>query len=410
MQSPTILMVGAGQAGGCAAAALRREGYEGSIVLAGAEVHPPYERPLLSKGVLEGSQPDASVFLHKPGFYDEANIEWLPNAHIESIRTDTRVATMSDGRAFTFDQCLIATGGRPRDFAGVDKGMPHVHYLRSLADVADLREKIKPAASVIVIGGGFLGLEFASTVHAQGVNVMVLEAGECIMGRTVSRLFSEWLADCYAKSGFEIVCNAKIQSIAYGETGGQVILENGQAIGSDFCLIVIGQLPNVELAEAAGLDVDNGIVVDARGETSIAGIFAAGDCASHFNSFLGKMVRLESWQNAQEQAVAAARGMVGLEVHYDIVPWFWSDQPGCNIQMLGSPDVHLHYAVRGDLTTDQFIIFGFDGETLRYVLAVNKGGDIRPLRTLLEAHLTIARETLLDTSRSLREIVKAVTS
>jgi 3-phenylpropionate/trans-cinnamate dioxygenase ferredoxin reductase subunit len=410
MQPPTILIVGAGQAGGCAAAALRKEGYEGRIVLVGAEEHPPYERPPLSKGILDGSQPDNSVFLHPPGFYPEADIEWLPNSHIESIHTNTRTATMSDGKTIVFDQCLIATGGRPREFAGVDKCMPHVHYLRNLADVVNLRAKITPAASFVVIGGGFLGLEFASTAHAQGVKVTVLEAGERIMGRAVPQLFAEWLTDRYAKTGIEIICNAKIQSIDYGHGGGQVILQNGQTIESDFCLIAIGQLPNVELAEAAGLDVDNGIVVDARGETSVAGIFAAGDCASHFNDFLGRMVRLESWQNAQEQGIVTARAMAGAEAHYNIIPWFWSDQLGFNIQMLGSPDPHLRYAVRGDMTADQFVILGFDDQTLRYALAVNKGGDIRPLRTLLETHLTIAGETLLDTSRSLREIVKAATA
>jgi 3-phenylpropionate/trans-cinnamate dioxygenase ferredoxin reductase subunit len=406
MRPPTILIIGAGQAGGCAAATLRKEGYQGRIVLAGVEEYRPYERPPLSKGVLDGSQSDTSIFLHTSSFYEEVNIEWLPKVHIESICADSRVATMSGGETIAFDQCLIATGGRPREFVGVNEDMPNVHYLRSLADVVSMRKKIKPAARAVVIGGGFLGLEFASTVHAQGVEVTVLEAGDCIMGRAVPRIFSAWLADRYEKAGIEIVCNAKIQSIDYGETGGQVRLD-GRVVESDFCLIAIGQLPNVELAEAAGLTVNNGIVVDASGETSAPGIFAAGDCASHFNCFLKKMVRLESWQNAQEQAIVAAKAMIGVEAHYNVVPWFWSDQLGFNIQMLGSPEAHLRYVVRGDTTADQFIIFGFDGETPRCVLAVNKGGDIRPLRTLLETHLVIASETLLDTSRSLREIVKA---
>lgn len=407
MDQSTILIVGAGQAGGCAAATLRQEGYQGRIVMLGAESYAPYERPPLSKGVLDGSKAESSIFLQKPEFYDECKIEWMPDVHVTGIQAQNRTAHTSDGAVIAFDKCLVATGGRPRRFPGLDEDMPNVHYLRGLADVIGIKQKIKPGARVVVIGGGFLGLEFAGTVRALGVQVTVVEAGVQIMGRAAPHIFAEWLHERYLKAGVEIIRSAEIKAIEYDQAGGRVVLGNGTILESDFCLVAIGQVPNIELAELAGFHLDNGIAVDACGETSVPGIFAAGDCASHFNEFLGKRVRLESWHNAQEQAIVAAKAILGAPAGYDVVPWFWSDQLGFNIQMLGSPEPDLRYVVRGDMTAEKFNIFGLDGDELRYVLAVNNGGDIRPLRTLLESGVNVAEEQLLDTSRSIREIVKA---
>ncbi len=410
MEQAIILIVGAGQAGGCAAAALRKEGYQGRIVLLGAESHAPYERPPLSKGVLDGSQAESSIFLQKPEFYAECKIEWIPDVHVTGIQAKNRTIQTSDGSVISFDKCLLATGGRPRRFPGVHEEMPNVHYLRGLADVIGIKKKIRPGAHVIVVGGGFLGLEFAGTVRAQGMQVTVVEAGAQIMGRAAPHIFAEWLHERYLRAGVEIIRNAEIKAIEYGQAGGKLVLGNGAILESDFCLVAIGQVPNIELAELAGLHLDNGIAVDAGGETSAPGIFAAGDCASHFNDFLGKRVRLESWHNAQEQAIVAAKAILGTPAAYNVVPWFWSDQLGLNIQMLGFPEPGLCYLVRGDMAAAKFNIFGFDGEKLRYVLAVNNGGDIRPLRTLLESCVSVAATQLLDTSRSIREIVKAATA
>jgi 3-phenylpropionate/trans-cinnamate dioxygenase ferredoxin reductase subunit len=197
-----------------------------------------------------------------------------------------------------------------------------------------------------------------------------------------------------------------MRSVSAGAGQVSVALEDGQLLVADFVLVAIGQLPNVELAQHAGLRLDNGIAVDARCETSAPGVFAAGDCASHLNPFLGTRVRLESWQNAQEQAVLAAKAMLGQPVEYDVVPWFWSDQLGMNIQMAGNPGPDYRYVVRGDPATSKFAVFGFDRDVMRYALTVNSGGDMRPLRALLAARTPIGSADLADPGRSIRDIVK----
>jgi len=405
-----ILIVGAGQAGGCAAAALRSEGFTGRIVLAGAEPYRPYERPPLSKEVLADASADDAIFLHKPEFHDSLGLEWHPNLEIVHIDTERRSAASSDGRAFPFDRCLIATGGRARRLPGVADNLPNVFHLRTLDDARRLRERLLPGSSAVVIGAGFLGLEFAGVAARKGVSVTVLEAGEQILGRTAPRLFADWLAACYEKEGVRILCGVTLRRLEADANGTTVTLADGQELKADFTLVAIGQEPNVTLARGAGIALDNGIAVDARCETSVPGIFSIGDCASHPSAFLGRRVRLESWQSAQEQARVAARAMLGQEACYDAVPWFWSDQLGLNIQMLGLPDPSYSYCVRGDPDSRKFLVFGCGDRGLRYALAVNSGGDIRPLRNLLEANAAVDAATLMDTTRSIREIAKTALS
>ena len=409
-QPREILIVGAGQAGGCAAAALRREGFAGHIVLAGAEAHRPYERPPLSKAVLDDASADEGIYLHKPEFHDGLGLDWHPNAQVAQIDTANRVATMADGREFAFDRCLIATGGRARVLPGLSADAPNVFMLRGLDDARCLRRRLVAGSSVTVIGGGFLGLEFAAMARQKGLAVTVLEAGTQILGRAVPPEFAAWLAGRHAAAGVKIVCGAKLRAVDANAAGTVVTLEDGQTFQSDFLLLSIGQEPNVELAASAGIALDNGIAVDARCETSVPGVYSAGDCASHYSNFLGKRVRLESWQNAQEQAQVAAKAMLGLPAGYDVVPWFWSDQLGMNIQMLGMPDPAYRYLVRGAPEGGKFCVFGFGGQGLRYALAVNGGGDIRPLRNLLESGTPIQPDTLLDTTRTIRDIVKVALS
>jgi 3-phenylpropionate/trans-cinnamate dioxygenase ferredoxin reductase subunit len=410
MPPSSILIVGAGQAGGCAAAALRKEGFAGRIILAGAEPHRPYERPPLSKAVLNDCGADDGVFLHKPEFHAGLGLDWLPNVRIETIDAAAKIARTSDGARLAFDKCLIATGGHPRPMPGLAADAPNVYYLRGLDDARRLRERIAPGRRVTVIGGGFLGLEFAGAASGKGMSVTVCEADEQILGRAAPRQFGDWLCGRYEQAGVRVVRGVKVNAIATTETGASVTLANGESLQSDFLLAAIGQLPDIDLARQAGIGIDNGIAVDERCETSVAGIFAAGDCASHFSRFLGRRVRLESWQNAQEQAIVAAKSMLGMPARYDVIPWFWSDQLGLNIQMLGIPDAGYRYFVRGGMSDAKFSLYGFDGNKLRYVLAVNSGGDIRPLRNILESGVAIDSSALVDTTRTIRDIAKTATA
>lgn len=403
----SILIIGAGQAGGCAAAALRREGYQGRITLAGVEPHRPYERPPLSKAVLHDAGAEDTLFLHKPEFHDGLAMEWLPGADVHSLDVAARLARTASGETLPFDRCLIATGGRARLLPGLPPGAPNVFYLRGLDDARRLRERLLPGASVIVIGGGFLGLEFAGMARSKGLAVTVCEAGPQLLGRAAPPLVGAWLQHRHEAAGTTVLCGAAVSSVGAGPDRVSVALAGGETLTADFLLVSIGQLPNVELAERAGLALDNGIEVDARCETSAPGIFAAGDCASHLSRFLQRRIRLESWQNAQEQAQVAARAMLDLPAAYDIVPWFWSDQLGMNMQMLGMPDASLDYRLRGQLSDAKFSVYGFDGEQLRYALAVNSGAEMTPLRRLMTAGAGVDADCLADPARPVRDTVKA---
>lgn len=403
----SILIIGAGQAGGCAAAALRREGYKGRITLAGAEPHRPYERPPLSKAVLHDASAEETLFLHKPDFHESLEMDWLPGADVQSLDLDARLVHTVSGGTLAFDRCLIATGGRARLLPGLPPDAPNVYYLRGLDDARRLRERLMPGGSVIVIGGGFLGLEFAGMARGKGMSVTVCEAGPRLLGRAAPPQVGAWLQGCHEEAGVHVLCGAAVSLVEAGADSVSVRLASGETLQADFLLISIGQLPNVELAQQAGLTVDNGIVVDTRCETSASGIFAAGDCASHVSPFLRRRVRLESWQNAQEQAQVAARGMLDLPATYDVVPWFWSDMLGMNIQMLGMPDASLAYHTRGQPSDRKFSVYGFEGKQLRYALAVNSGAEMTPLRRLMTAGASVDASCLADPARPVRETVKA---
>jgi 3-phenylpropionate/trans-cinnamate dioxygenase ferredoxin reductase subunit len=207
-----------------------------------------------------------------------------------------------------------------------------------------------------------------------------------------------------------VLNRAAVSAVEANVSGVSVALASGETLRADFLLVSIGQQPNTELAEQAGLLMDNGIAVDSRCETSAPGVFAAGDCASHVSRFLRRRVRLESWQNAQEQAQVAARAMLDLPAVYDLVPWFWSDQLGMNIQMLGMPEPGLSYLTRGQPSDRKFSIYGFDGRQLRYALAVNSGADIAPMRKLMTVGASVEAALLADPARPVRETIKAVLS
>jgi 3-phenylpropionate/trans-cinnamate dioxygenase ferredoxin reductase subunit len=408
MELSNILIVGAGQAGACAAATLRREGFAGRITLAGAEPHRPYERPPLSKAVLSDARAEEGIFLHRQALHDELDLVWRPGLTVDAIDPAAGLATTADGERLAFDRCLIATGGRARPLPDLPVGSSNVYYLRGLDDARALRGRLRAGASVVVVGGGFLGLEFAGVARASGLAVTVLESADEILGRSAPALLGSWLRGRHEQAGVRIVRNARVRAVVPDPAQVSVTLDDGQVLCADFLLVSIGQLPNIALAERAKLRIDNGIAVDAHCASSAPGVFAAGDCASHLNRFLGARVRLESWQNAQEQAAVAARAMLGQPAEYDVVPWFWSDQLGMNIQMVGVPGAGYRYVVRGDPDTARFAILGFDQNVVRYALTVNSGGDMRPLRNLVTARTEMDSTTLTDTTRSLRDIAKAV--
>jgi 3-phenylpropionate/trans-cinnamate dioxygenase ferredoxin reductase component len=399
----TFLIVGAGQAGGRAAEALRAAGFKGRVVLIGDETWRPYERPPLSKGVLLADD-DASCFegwLHEVSFYDDAAIEHV-NDSVIRLDTHRQIALLASGEALHYDRCLLATGGRARELAHIESGA-RVVSLRTLDDAMRLRALLNGAKSVAVIGAGFLGLEFAASARARGLEVSVYESGTRLLPRAIPPAFAERLRAKHEAHGGRFVFDAGALEVAAHDAGVVVTNEAG-ASSFDFCVLAVGQMPNDDLARASGIETGNGIVVDEQCRTSAPNVYAAGDCANFPLGPQGKRMRLESWQNAQEQAIAAARNMAGDACAYSPTPWFWTDQYDWNIQMLGvlADDIDRWFVRPG--ADDKAVLIGMRGEVIAYVLALNQGGELRALRKLVEQGARVNPDHLADPSKKLRQI------
>jgi 3-phenylpropionate/trans-cinnamate dioxygenase ferredoxin reductase subunit len=401
----TTLIIGAGQAGARAAEALRTHGYEGRIVLVGDERHAPYERPPLSKDVLTAKEDDDcfSGWVHPIELYDEARIEWL-NDRVLRLDTQSHVATLERGGELRYDHCLLTTGGRARQLPGAPEG-PHKFYLRTLDDAMRLRARLATAQSVAVIGGGFLGLEFAASARTRGLDVSVFETASRLLSRALPPIFSERLRTKHETHGMRFVFDAMHLQATERATGVQVGAEQ-----FDLCVIAIGQEPNDEVAKAAGIATNNGIVVDRHCRTSAHDVFAAGDCANFPYGANGRATRLESWQNAQEQAIVAARNIVGDAIAYAPTPWFWTDQYDWNIQMLGMPDGAVDEWIERAGVDGKTVLMGLREGVIVHVLAINQGGELRAVRRLVEEAVPVDAAMLADPTIKLRQLDKLVRS
>ncbi|MBB1595483.1 NAD(P)/FAD-dependent oxidoreductase [Achromobacter sp. UMC46] len=419
----SILIIGAGQSGAVAAAALRDLGHEGPITLIGREAHAPYERPPLSKAVLQAAEAHAQTAVHPGGFYEQRRIALLTGA--EAVRLDPagHLVHLADGRSLRYHRCLLATGGRARELPNLPRGTPGVHYIRTLDDAAALRAGLTPDARVAVIGGGFLGLEVASTARALGARVTVLESAPRLLERVLPPALSDWLAERVRHAGVTLRLDARMarctrqphpdESVRH-QARFTIELQDAALIDADVVVVAIGLAPEVSLAAEAGLALDaanGGIVVDAQCRSSDPDVYAAGDCASQHRRHLNMALRLESWQNANEQARAAAAGMLSQPAPGEPYPWFWTDQFGCNVQMLGLPQPGLAYACRGTpqsgADAPKFIWLGHRDGIPVHAIAINAGGDLRQLRVLFEQGLRIDPLRYADETVALKPLVKA---
>lgn len=408
-----FLIIGAGQAGATAAAALRTLGHRGRIVMVGDEPSPPYERPPLTKAVLADAGMDGRLGIHPAGFHEAQAIELRLGVGIASLDAERALAHCSNGQVLPFSRCLIATGGRARTLPSVPPGTPHVHYVRTLADAQALRAAMAGQSALTVLGAGFLGLEAAATARAAGLGVTVIEAAARVLPRAVPPEFSRWLAQRVRGAGVDLRLGRSCVSIAPNADGVALRLDDGSTLQAPLLVVAIGQTPEVALAEGCGLALhphNGGIRIDAQCRTSAPNIYAAGDCASQLQPLVGEEIRLESWQSANEQARLAAAAMLGVPTEAAATPWFWTDQFGCNIQMLGLPTAQTTYQMRGDAAIDgtpKFMLLGLDPDgRLAHAIAVNAGGDLRPLRSLIERRIPCDPARLRDTSIPPRQLVR----
>jgi 3-phenylpropionate/trans-cinnamate dioxygenase ferredoxin reductase subunit len=414
----SILIVGAGQASAVAAATLRDEGFEGKITIVGDEAHAPYERPPLSKEVLAATPENEPAIDVKPvDFYSIADIDLRLGLKVESIDPAAGTAKLSDDSQVVFDQCLLTTGGKARFIEAFPEDAPGVFYLRTLDDARALRTALKYSKHLAVIGGGFLGLEVASTAHNMGVAVSIIEATDRVLGRVTPPQFSNWLQQRIVHTGLSLHLGKTPAAIAPPtsiKASWDIRLPDNHHVVADTVMVSVGLSANNALARQAGLNVDpnnGGILVNEQCQTSSPNIYAAGDCTSQIRGNAGHALRLESWQNANEQARIAATHILGKAPSPAAYPWFWTDQFGCNIQMLGLPEADLTYVTRGELDpeskTPKFIMLGLKNNVPRYAIAVNAGGDLRALRALFEKRASINPNEFIDTSVTARAFAKS---
>lgn len=404
----SIVIVGAGQAGGRAAEALRKSGHVGPVTLVGEEPEAPYERPPLSKAVLTGEKPASVTTLLPTSFYADNQITLVAGTRVEAIDSTAHSVTLADGRRLYYDKLLLCTGGRVRTLPFAPIGQPGVLYLRTLSDSLKLGAALKSAKRLAVIGGGFLGLEAAASARKLGLEVTVIEIKPYLLDRAMAPQIARFIEDIHRHKGVELHLGATVTGIVGNDRIEALELADGTRLPADVVLVSVGIVPNTELAAQAGAKIENGIVVDEFGKTTVQDIYAAGDVANHPNPILGHRLRLESWQNAQNQAIATARGLCGEPAPYAEVPWFWSDQYEFNIQMVGAPLKTDRVVLRGDPATGRFLCFNLSDGIVVGATSFNMGGEIRFARKMVEVRARLDPDILADPMKRLRDIVAAL--
>lgn len=408
------LVVGASQAGLQLASSLRRLGTSEPITLVGAERYEPYQRPPLSKGILTGTvQPEELAFQPRD-FFTNAGIDLVCGERIVDISLSAPwlhgagSATSSNGRVFDFDRLALTVGGRPRRLAVPGDDLDGICYLRGLDDATVLASRLSRAQHVVVVGGGFIGLETAAAARSVGKPVTVVEAAERLLPRAVAPVVSEFFRQAHLRRGTNVLLSTGV--VAFEGHGGAVTgvhLSDGRVLPADLVMVGIGLVPNTELAEQIGLECDGGIVVDSCARTSNGAIVAAGDCTTLPHPLTGRgRVRLESVQNAVEQARVAAATLAGSPVTTRSVPWFWSDQADLKLQIAGLNTDYDDYVVRGDPDTEQFSVLYYRDDRLVAVDAVNRPADYMAARKALAAGTSIAREPAGDVGRALKNLIQ----
>jgi 3-phenylpropionate/trans-cinnamate dioxygenase ferredoxin reductase component len=411
MAVPVAAIVGAGQAGFQVAASLHQEGFAGRVVLIGDEPVLPYQRPPLSKSYLAGQSGVDELWLRPPEFYAKQQIDLVYGDAVTSIGRRTHLLRLASGREISWDYLVLATGARYRPLPVPGAELDGVLPLRTLADADVLRRRLHQSRKVVVVGAGFIGLEFAAVAIAHHADVDVLEITHHPMGRVVSEPVSRFFTDAHICWGAKFSLGTGVVQIC-GDNGrvSAVDTTDGRRLPADLVLICIGVIPNAELAREAGLTVENGIVVDEHLATSDPAIFAIGDCASFPTPFASGRVRLESVQNAVDQGRCVAASLAGRPEPYEKVPWFWSDQGDLKLQIAGITAGHDKSVIRGDPNDRSFSVFCFRDDRLIGVESVNRTADHVMARRLLAGDPGLLPEQAADESFDLRAHTRGLAS
>lgn len=403
----SVIVVGAGHAAGQVVAGLRQHGSTDPILVFGDEPEPPYQRPPLSKQYLSGEWGVDKLLLRPANFYSQKDIALRTGVQVASIDPAAKTVRLADGATHTYGTLVLATGARVRKLPIPGAELGSVFYLRTIADVTAIKAAIAPGKRMVIVGGGYIGLETAAVARKLGLEVTVLEMESRLLQRVTTPAMSAFYHDLHRAHGVSIRVGARVTQLLGDAAGNVTAAEcaDGSTLPADIVVIGIGVIPNVEIARDAGLTVDDGIVVDATCRSSDPNIFAIGDCARGHNDLLGRAVRLESVPNAMEQARVTSATICGKAARYSVMPWFWSDQYDVKLQMVGLAAATDQTVVRGNPETRQFMTFYLRDGVLAAADSVNMPREFLLARQLTEQQARPPVEQLADASVDIKSLL-----
>jgi 3-phenylpropionate/trans-cinnamate dioxygenase ferredoxin reductase subunit len=401
-----IVIAGGGQAAVQAVDTLRRKGFAGKLTLVGDEPWLPYQRPPLSKKYLAGALERERLIIRPAQFFAEHQVQVQLGRRVSEIQRREQRVRLDDDTVLAYDALLLATGSRPRRLAAPGTELAGVHFLRTLADTDRIRAECASGGRMVIIGGGYIGLEVAATARGLGLEVTVLEMAERVMNRVTCTQVSGFYESEHARQGVRILCNARVRALAADARNGRVravLTEDGAEHPADIVIVAVGVAPADELATTAGLECDNGILIDQYCRTSDAAIYAAGDCVNHLSPHYGRRMRLESVDNAFEQGATAALNLLGIPTAHDKVPWFWSDQYDLKLVIVGMCQGYDTVVTRGAAAARSFSACYLRGGELIAIDTVNQPKDQMAARKLIAAHARPDPDKLADAAIALRD-------
>ena len=400
-----LLIIGAGQSAIQCISTLKKEGYSGSITLVGEEEHLPYQRPPLSKGFLEDSLNKERLYFKKLEFFTENKVQLYLGLSAEKLEIDNQKVYLSDNSELEFDKLVFATGSRVRllDFPGSE--LKSIFYLRDLDDAEAIKKDLETSENLVIIGAGYIGLEAAAIAAKKNKKVTIIEMADRVMNRTVDPQISEYYLNLHKSYGVKFHFNTSLETINEVSNSLEVVCSDGTEVKADSVLIGAGVVPNIELAEEAGINCDNGIIVNEFGQTNFKNIYACGDCTNHPNKILNKNLRLESVHNAMEQAKTVASSVMNNPIEYNQVPWFWSDQYDHKLQIVGLSGDHDMVTMRGNTNDAKFMLFYTKDEELIAVDAINNPKEFLISRKLVANKVKIKPNEISDLNINLNDLI-----
>jgi len=400
-----IVIIGAGQAGAMVAISLKQKNFSKSILLIGSEKHLPYQRPPLSKGFLTNNIAEESLRIKSSSYYKKNDIKILTSKTAINIDRTNKNVVLDDGQIYGYAKLVIATGSKLKRLK-LNCSKENILYLRNIEDSQKIKSILNKNKSLVIVGAGYIGLEIAAAAVKKKLNVTVIEMSDRVMNRSVCNETSYFLQQKHETEGVQFIFNTSVVDIEDYNNHKRITCSDGKIIDTESIIIGIGINPDIDLAMHSGLQCENGIVVDQNGQTSDKNIFAVGDCSFHPNSIYGKHLRLESVQNAIEQARTVAAAIAGKAMPYCQVPWFWSDQYNLKLQLAGISQDHDHYLIRGEIEEESFVVYYFKNNKLIAVDAINNQKEFLQGKKLIALQRKIPNDLIEQNDFSLKNLIK----